>query len=98
MVLIGDAAHATGPSMAQGASLAAEDVHVLARGLAGPTTDVDVALTQYAARRAPRTRYVHETTALRNQVAAQSAVAQPTLIQDWPTLSVQSFAALVPAP
>jgi len=56
--------------MAQGASLAAEDVHVLARELAGPTTDVDVALTQYAARRAPRTRYVHETTALRNQVAA----------------------------
>jgi 2-polyprenyl-6-methoxyphenol hydroxylase-like FAD-dependent oxidoreductase len=97
-VLIGDAAHATGPSMAQGASLAAEDVHVLASELAGLTTDVDAALTRYAARRAPRARYVHETTELRNQVAAQPAAARPALIEGWPALSVQSFAALVPAP
>jgi 2-polyprenyl-6-methoxyphenol hydroxylase-like FAD-dependent oxidoreductase len=98
VVLIGDAAHATGPSMAQGASLAAEDVHVLASELAGLTTDVDAALTRYAARRAPRTRYVHETTELRNQVAAQPAATRPALIEGWPALSVQSFAALVPAP
>jgi 2-polyprenyl-6-methoxyphenol hydroxylase-like FAD-dependent oxidoreductase len=98
VVLIGDASHATGPSMAQGASLAAEDVHVLAAELAGPGTDVDVALSRYAARRGPRIRYVHETTALRNQVAAQPAAARPALIDGWPALSIQSFAALVPAP
>jgi len=96
MVLVGDAAHATGPSMAQGASMAAEDVQVLTRELAWGTS-VDTALIRYAIRRAPRNRYVHETTAMRNRLAAQRA-NRAALIQNWPTLSVQSSAALVPAP
>lgn len=96
VVLVGDAAHATGPSMAQGAAMAAEDVQVLTRELA-LATNIDTALLRYAIRRADRTRYVHETTAMRNRLAAQPA-NQPALIEHWPELSVQSFAALVPAP
>ena len=96
VVLVGDAAHATGPSMAQGASMAAEDVHVLTRELARVAT-IDTALIRYAIRRAPRNSYVHETTAMRNRLAAQPA-NRAALIREWPNLSVQSFAPLVPPP
>jgi len=95
VVLIGDAAHAIGPNMAQGASMAAEDVLVLTRELAW-ATDIDAALTRYAIRRAARTRYVHEATAMRDR-AAQTGDREH-LVQEWPRLSVQSFAALVPPP
>jgi 2-polyprenyl-6-methoxyphenol hydroxylase-like FAD-dependent oxidoreductase len=96
VVLIGDAAHAIGPSMAQGASMSAEDVLVLTRELAW-ATDIDAALARYAIRRAARTRHVHETTAMRNRAAAQTE-NRPQLVQEWPRLSVQSYAALVPPP
>jgi len=96
VVLVGDAAHATGPSMAQGASMAAEDVQVLTRELAGEAS-IDTALSRYAIRRAPRTSHVHEATAMRNRLSAQPA-DPATVIQQWPKLSVLSFAALVPAP
>jgi 2-polyprenyl-6-methoxyphenol hydroxylase-like FAD-dependent oxidoreductase len=96
VVLVGDAAHATGPSMAQGASMAAEDVQVLTRELARAAS-VETALIRYAIRRAPRTQYVHETTAIRNRLAAQPG-NRAAVIQDWQQVSVRSFAALVPAP
>ena len=71
VVLVGDACHATTPSMAQGGSMAAEDALVLARELAGARGHgIDVALERYAARRQPRTRHVQETTAMRNRLAA----------------------------
>lgn len=96
VVLVGDAAHATGSNMAQGASMAAEDVQVLTRELASGTS-IDAALIRYAIRRAPRTRHVDETTAMRNRLAAQSA-NRAAMIQEWQNLCVRSFAALVPAP
>lgn len=58
VVLVGDAAHASPPSMAQGASMAAEDAIVLAGELAD-TLCVDTALKRYEARRRKRVDWVH---------------------------------------
>jgi salicylate hydroxylase len=54
LVLIGDAAHAMMPFMAQGAAMAIEDAFVLARHLA--TADVPAAIAAYEAERKPRIR------------------------------------------
>lgn len=61
VVLIGDAAHATSPNMAEGASLALEDAWVLAETLAScaPLTD---SLRRFEARRMPRVRWVQQQT------------------------------------
>jgi 2-polyprenyl-6-methoxyphenol hydroxylase-like FAD-dependent oxidoreductase len=58
VVLVGDAAHASSPSMAQGASMAVEDAIVLADELAD-TLCVDTALMRYEARRKRRVDWVH---------------------------------------
>ncbi|OKI54686.1 hypothetical protein A6A27_31745 [Micromonospora sp. CB01531] len=60
MVLIGDAAHAMSPSMAQGAALALEDALVLAEILAADRRGYAVAsmLSRYRKRRAGRVRFV----------------------------------------
>jgi 2-polyprenyl-6-methoxyphenol hydroxylase-like FAD-dependent oxidoreductase len=57
VVLIGDAAHATAPNMAQGAAMAVEDALVLAEELTARGTVGD-ALAAFAARRRPRTDWV----------------------------------------
>lgn len=59
VVLAGDAAHATTPHMAQGASMALEDAVVLAACLDGAPS-VEMALQQYATRRFDRCRRVLE--------------------------------------
>lgn len=59
VVLAGDAAHATTPHMAQGASMALEDAVVLAACLATDAT-VEQALQHYSARRFDRCRRVVE--------------------------------------
>lgn len=97
VVLLGDAAHATTPSMAQGAAMAAEDALVLGRELA-VAPRVDEGLERYACRRAPRTRYVQETTGMRNRLAAMPLSDRLGVIAQWANLSEQSFAALVPEP
>ncbi|MEU8213271.1 FAD-dependent monooxygenase [Micromonospora sp. NPDC049044] len=56
-LLIGDAAHATSPNMAQGAAMALEDAVVLASSLA-TAGSVAEALRGYEARRRPRTDWV----------------------------------------
>ncbi|RPK32140.1 FAD-dependent monooxygenase [Streptomyces sp. ADI93-02] len=56
-VLIGDAAHAFSPSMAQGGAMALEDALVLAETLA-TETDVNTALTKFQTRRADRVAWV----------------------------------------
>lgn len=60
VVLIGDAAHANPPVLAQGAAMGIEDAIVLAEEVAtgGP---VDAALTRFAARRYDRVKYIVET-------------------------------------
>jgi 2-polyprenyl-6-methoxyphenol hydroxylase-like FAD-dependent oxidoreductase len=71
VLLVGDAAHACSPTLAQGASMAFEDAVVLAelfgdsaRGAAA----VDRALDDFVARREPRARWVRERTRLHMQV------------------------------
>lgn len=59
VVLVGDAAHATTPHMAQGASMALEDAIVLADCLAAPAP-LAHALQRYSARRFDRCRRVVE--------------------------------------
>ncbi|MGW5561548.1 FAD-dependent monooxygenase [Micromonospora sp. NPDC003944] len=57
VLLIGDAAHATSPNMAQGAAMALEDAVVLASSLASADTLTD-AVRSFEARRRPRTDWV----------------------------------------
>jgi 2-polyprenyl-6-methoxyphenol hydroxylase-like FAD-dependent oxidoreductase len=67
VVLIGDAAHATSPNMAEGASMALEDALILARTLArgGP---IPAALAAFADRRRARVRWVQQRTHRRDRI------------------------------
>ncbi len=59
IVVIGDAAHATTPHLAQGAAMAIEDAVLLAEMLgSGAPADLDAILTAFSARRLPRAKYV----------------------------------------
>ncbi|HET7502067.1 MAG TPA: FAD-dependent monooxygenase, partial [Kofleriaceae bacterium] len=62
VTLLGDAAHAMMPALAQGGSTSIEDAIVLARCLAGET-DVERALRRYEARRRERMRQMVEMSA-----------------------------------
>jgi 2-polyprenyl-6-methoxyphenol hydroxylase-like FAD-dependent oxidoreductase len=59
-VLIGDAAHASLPHMAQGAAMAIEDAVVLAE-LAATEMAMEERLARFTARRHPRCKYVQDT-------------------------------------
>jgi 2-polyprenyl-6-methoxyphenol hydroxylase-like FAD-dependent oxidoreductase len=69
VVLIGDAAHAGPPNMAQGGCMAMEDALVLAEELRAADT-VECALTAYVIRRRPRADWVQQ----QSRIAAQSWV------------------------
>ena len=71
-VLVGDAAHACSPTLAQGGSLAFEDALVLAELLAA-IDDTDAALDMFVARREPRARWVRERTRLHIEVLNDGA-------------------------
>ncbi len=58
-LLVGDAAHGTLPTMAQGATMAMEDALVLAESLRG-CADLTGALAAYQARRLPRAQWVQQ--------------------------------------
>ena len=66
VVLVGDAAHAMSPNMAQGAALAFEDALVLAASLA-QATSVAEALAGFVARRHPRASWVRAQTHRRDK-------------------------------
>ena len=66
VVLVGDAAHASSPNMAQGAAMALEDALVLA-DLLSDGQSVDEALTGYVARREARVAWVQEQTHRRDR-------------------------------
>jgi 2-polyprenyl-6-methoxyphenol hydroxylase-like FAD-dependent oxidoreductase len=66
VVLVGDAAHASSPNMAQGAAMAVEDALVLAELLAAEP--VDQALTAYEKRRTARVAWVQEQTHRRDRM------------------------------
>jgi 2-polyprenyl-6-methoxyphenol hydroxylase-like FAD-dependent oxidoreductase len=57
VLLVGDAAHATSPNMAEGAAMALEDGLVLAECLASGD-DIAQAVARFQARRRPRTQWV----------------------------------------
>lgn len=67
VVLIGDAAHATSPNMAEGASMAVEDALVLSRMLATHGS-VDEALSAFSKRRSARLRWVRQRTHRRDRI------------------------------
>jgi 2-heptyl-3-hydroxy-4(1H)-quinolone synthase len=100
VVLIGDAWHATTPSMAQGAAMAAEDALVLAQELGRDPRRgaIGDALRRFAVRRLPRVRHVQETTAMRNQLAALPLEQRLAVVPRWEEISVASFAPLVSEP
>ena len=66
VVLIGDAAHASSPNMAQGAAMALEDALVLADVLA-TSQDIEEALTEYQRRRTARIAWVQDQTHRRDR-------------------------------
>jgi 2-polyprenyl-6-methoxyphenol hydroxylase-like FAD-dependent oxidoreductase len=66
VVLIGDAAHASSPNMAQGAAMALEDALVLAETLTAHRS-VDAALAGYVQRRRARVTWVQEQTHRRDR-------------------------------
>ncbi|MBM0234723.1 FAD-dependent monooxygenase [Micromonospora sp. STR1_7] len=76
VLLIGDAAHATSPNMAQGAAMALEDAVVLASALATADSVAD-ALRDYETRRRPRTDWVLGQTHRRDK-----ATGLPPLLRD----------------
>jgi 2-polyprenyl-6-methoxyphenol hydroxylase-like FAD-dependent oxidoreductase len=58
--MIGDAAHAIGPTTGQGANLAIEDAFALACCIAAHRNDIGHALERYEAIRRPSVEYVRE--------------------------------------
>ncbi len=66
IALVGDAAHASSPNMAQGAAMAVEDALVLADVLAHGSP-LGQALAEYERRRAPRVTWVQEQTRRRDR-------------------------------
>jgi salicylate hydroxylase len=77
VTLLGDAAHPTMPTLAQGANMAIEDGYVLSRALA-QHDDVDTALAAYVAARQPRTARV--TLQSRQQFANNRKVPPPPFL------------------
>ena len=67
VVLVGDAAHATSPNMAEGASMALEDALVLARTLSMHGS-VEQCLSVFSERRRARIRWVQQRTHRRDRV------------------------------
>jgi 2-heptyl-3-hydroxy-4(1H)-quinolone synthase len=67
VVLIGDAAHATSPNMAEGASMALEDALVLSRMLGSHHSIAD-ALSAFNERRRARTQWVQQRTHRRDRI------------------------------
>ena len=74
VVLIGDAAHAGPPTLAQGGSMAMEDACVLAEVLRCADT-VESALDTYVARRRPRADWVQQ----QSRAAAESRLLPPAI-------------------
>jgi FAD-dependent urate hydroxylase len=75
VVLVGDAAHASSPNMAQGAAMAVEDALVLADALA-TSPDIDDALTTYQRRRADRVAWVQAQTHRRDRTRSLPSIVR----------------------
>ena len=80
VLLIGDAAHATSPNMAQGAAMALEDAVVLAESLTS-ATDVPAGLALFEHRRRPRTDWVREQTHRRDRARGLPPVVRNQVLR-----------------
>jgi len=78
VTLLGDAAHPTMPTLAQGGNMAIEDGYVLARSLARHHDDVSAGLGAYVAERQPRTARI--TLQSRQQFANNRKVPPPPFL------------------
>jgi FAD-dependent urate hydroxylase len=80
VVLVGDAAHATSPNMAEGAAMALEDAFVLAECLRRMDA-VPAALSAFEARRRPRTDWVRAQTHRRDRTRYLPAVVRNMVLR-----------------
>lgn len=79
VLLVGDAAHATSPNLAQGAAMALEDACVLAEELAG-AGGLGEALTAFEHRRRPRTGWVRAQTRRRDRTRSIPPAIRDTVL------------------
>jgi 2-polyprenyl-6-methoxyphenol hydroxylase-like FAD-dependent oxidoreductase len=84
VLLVGDAAHACSPTLAQGASMAFEDAVVLGEVLGSCTDGTALlgALDGFVARREPRARWVRERTRLHMQVLNDGSAELESLLRE----------------
>jgi FAD-dependent urate hydroxylase len=82
VLLIGDAAHATSPNMAEGAAMALEDGLVFAECLSSER-GVAPALTRFTARRGPRTQWVRAQTHRRDRTRGLPPIVRDLVLRRW---------------
>jgi FAD-dependent urate hydroxylase len=82
VLVVGDAAHATSPNMAEGAAMALEDGLVLAESLASEP-DVAQAMARFQARRRPRTEWVLAQTHRRDRTRNLPPAVRNLLLRRW---------------
>jgi 2-polyprenyl-6-methoxyphenol hydroxylase-like FAD-dependent oxidoreductase len=82
VLLIGDAAHATSPNMAQGAAMALEDGLVLAETLAVGRGTTET-LARFQARRRPRTQWVLAQTHRRDRTRNMPPTLRNLVLRRW---------------
>jgi 2-polyprenyl-6-methoxyphenol hydroxylase-like FAD-dependent oxidoreductase len=80
VLLIGDAAHATSPNMAQGAAMALEDALVLPEAL-GAAATLGRGLAEFEGRRRPRTDWVREQTHRRDRTRTLRPALRNVVLQ-----------------
>jgi FAD-dependent urate hydroxylase len=79
-LLVGDAAHATSPTLSEGAAMALEDALVLAEALTNAGS-VPEALRRYESRRRPRTKWVLDRTRDRDRTRDVSPALRDPLLR-----------------
>ena len=80
VVVMGDAAHASSPSMAEGAGMAMEDALVLAEEIHSKA-DIDTALRSYQLRRQERANWVQDQANARDKLRSLPAFARTTILK-----------------
>lgn len=97
VLLVGDAAHATAPTLAQGAAMSFEDAVVLGEELRAADGDVPAALRAYEARRRPRCGEVRDRTRERDRTRdVPPALRDPMLRRRGLRIFADQYRALVP--
>jgi FAD-dependent urate hydroxylase len=96
VVLVGDAAHATSPTLAQGAAMSLEDAVVLAEELQARPGDVGAAVRAYEDRRRPRCGQVRDRTRERDRTRDLApALRDPMLRRRGRRIFTDQYRALV---